>query len=63
MPVFDLTSLQAIVEPERTLRCANCIDGSDYWKGSHPKKEILVAQEDLQDYEQLIICDYCEVKL
>ena len=61
MPVFDLANLRAVVESEKPLRCANCIDGSDYGKGSHPKEEVLISQKNLKNYEQLIICEYCEL--
>ena len=61
MTVFDLSNLRALVELDKPLRCANCIDGSDYGKGSHPKEEVLVSQKDLEDYKQLVICEYCEV--
>ena len=63
MAIIDLANVRAIVEVDGKVRCINCIDGADYWKGCHPKDEILVGREDLEDPDKLYIYDYCEKEL
>lgn len=63
MTIIDLFNIRAIVEADGKVRCVNCIDGGDYWKGCEPSNEILVSQNDLEDSEKLYICDYCDKEL
>jgi hypothetical protein len=63
MAVIALTDVKAVVEADGQVRCVNCIDGEDYWKGLDPKKEILVTQEDLENPDKLYVCDCCEQTL
>jgi hypothetical protein len=63
MPVIDLTDVKAVVETDGQVRCVNCIDGEDYWKGFDSQKEILVTQDDLENSDKLYVCDCCEQKL
>lgn len=60
MVIIDLSTVKAVVEANGKVRCINCIDGKDYWKGCDPNKELLVTQEDLEDPDRLYICDYCD---
>ena len=63
MAVIDLTGVRAVVEADGKVRCMNCIDGEDYWKGFDPQKEILVTQDDLENTDKLYICECCEQTL
>ena len=60
MSIIDLAHDRAIIEADGTIRCRNCIDGRDYSKGCAPIKEISVGRDDLENHEQVYICDYCE---
>ena len=63
MPVIDLTQVLAVIEGDGSVRCINCIEGQDYWKGERPKEEILVTKDDIENPKTLYICDYCEREL
>lgn len=63
MTVIDLTKVEAVVEADGKVKCKNCVDGSDYWKGCDPVKEILLTEDDVENTEKLYICDYCEEEL
>ena len=63
MAVYDITNARAVVEADGKIRCINCVDNQECWKGLKPRSEILLSKEDLENLEKFYICDYCEKEL